>query len=84
MNIIAEAEIQEGRSSSAKHLVMGREVGPAFKLRIVQLDGETGFYLIRYEPNGNELADTLHDTFKDALDQAYFEYHVTFDEWRRF
>jgi hypothetical protein len=82
MNIISEAEIPGGAASAAINTSNGEPVGPAFRLQIIRLEGEDGFYLIRYDAAGRELTDTLHEGIEEALNQAQFEYGVTPDLWK--
>ena len=83
MKILAELSIPSGGVSAAVHTVNAEQLGPTFKLRIVQFSGEYGFYLIRYSSGGQELTDTLHDSVQDALVQAEFEYGVSPNLWLR-
>jgi hypothetical protein len=82
MSILSEAEIPGGAASTAINTSNGDPVGPAFKLQIIQFEGEDGFYLIRYDSDGQELTDTLHERIEEALSQAQFEYGVTPDLWK--
>jgi hypothetical protein len=50
-------------------------------LRIVQYDGEWGFYLFYCGDDGVEFTDTLHETVDAAKAQAEFEFKVRPDEW---
>lgn len=45
----------------------------AVRLQVVQFDGETGHYRIRYGNFDQKLTDTSHDDIAEALDQAGFE-----------
>ena len=51
-------------------------------LRAVRLAGESGVYLLRFDANGDEVADTLHDDLAQAMDQAQFEYGIDESTWR--
>jgi hypothetical protein len=82
MNIVSEAEIPGGAASAAINTSNGDPVGPAFRLQIIQFEGEGGFYLIRYDSAGQELTDTSHEGIEEALNQAQFEYGVTPDRWK--
>lgn len=82
MKVVATARIPNGASSRAKHTVAGIPVGSAFWLRIVQLEGEEGMYLIRYDADEQELTDTLHANVDAAMDQAAFEYGTAHGDWQ--
>lgn len=81
MKICAQVELANGNQSLAHHTVSGAPIGVTHKLQVVQFDGESGFYLIRYGVAGDELTDTLHETVIAALDQAQFEYGVLPAAW---
>ena len=81
MKIVGEVNIPGGRASMTLHTLNTVQIGPASKLRIVQFEGEVGFYLIRYDSREHELADTLHDTVQQAIEQAEFEYSITPKTW---
>jgi hypothetical protein len=81
MNIVSAVTLPVGISSATKHTVLGQPIELTCRLRIVKLDGEDGFYLIRYGPEDQELTDTLHDCFSDAVAQAEFEYGIPPELW---
>lgn len=41
------------------------------------------FYLIHYDEQGNDIADTLHDSIVDAMEQAKWEFNIEKNEWMR-
>ena len=63
------------------HTVSGIVVEPPFELRILQFDGDPGFYLIHFDESGTELTDTYHDTCQQAMEQAQFEFGVEEEDW---
>lgn len=83
--IVAEADIvAHPVTGNGRHYVNGALLSGERWLRIVQLAGDTAFYLIHYERRGRELTDTWHETVADALDQAHFEYGLTCQDWHFF
>jgi hypothetical protein len=65
-----------------RHFVDGNYVNENIsELRIMHFENSSGFYLLYYDNNGNELTDTYHDTVEDALKQAEFEFDVKPNEW---
>ncbi len=44
-------------------------------------DVENEVYLIHYDYQGNDMADTLHDSIKDAMEQAEWEFSIKDSEW---
>jgi hypothetical protein len=82
MKVVATVDLPSGEKSAAKHTVQGSDIGPAHRLRIVQFEGESEFYLIRYDHTDSELTDTLHESLAAAREQANYEYGVTQEQWR--
>jgi hypothetical protein len=39
------------------------------------------YYLIHYDRDNSEMADTIHDSIEDAMEQARLEYNVQYYEW---
>jgi len=71
-------------TSQSKHVVNGI-ARPSFEsLKIVQLDGDAGFYLFYYGSEGPEITDTYHDTIPSALEQAHFEFGINETDWEFF
>lgn len=64
------------------HFIRGAEAEPARELRIIQLDGDPGFYLIRFNVSGVEITDTYHDTVEMAMEQAEFEFGLMPGDWK--
>ncbi|GIX00649.1 MAG: hypothetical protein KatS3mg111_3981 [Pirellulaceae bacterium] len=69
-------------TGNTTHTVGGIVVEPPFELRIVQFDGDPGFYLIHFNENEEELADTYHDSCEQAMEQAEFEFGIKREDWR--
>ncbi len=67
--------------SQTHHIVNGLSI-PSFKqLKIVQLTGDTGFYLFYFDLEDTEITDTYHDSIGLALEQAKFEFGITSSDW---
>ena len=50
-------------------------------LRIVQYDGDPGYYLLYIDGDGREMTDTYHETIDGAVEQATWEFGVRSEEW---
>ena len=50
-------------------------------LQIVRYPGDSGYYLLYFDKEGNELTDTYHDQLENALAQAEWEFSVTPEKW---
>ena len=61
-------------TGSCRQIVAGVLQGPAAGLAICQYEGETAFYLFGCDAEWNTVSDTSHESLKDALEQAEFEY----------
>ena len=59
--------------------VLDSEFAPAAQVEIEQ--GESGFYLLRYDSGGEFAGDTWHETIEEAKEQAKYEYEIPFDAW---
>jgi len=60
----------------------GNEIIPQpTELRICQIEGDPGFYLLYLDENGSEQTDSYHMTLKDAMAQAQWEYCVDEADW---
>ena len=68
-------------TGNTTHTVHGSVVKPPYELRIVQFDGDPGFYLIHFSQNEEEIADTYHDSYGQAMDQAEFEFGIKQEDW---
>lgn len=75
---LTEAHQPTGATS---HRVDGKPVEAAAELRVMQFEGDSGFYLIHLDKNGEELTDTYHETVEQAFEQAHFEFGIARDEW---
>ena len=53
---------------------------PTF-LQVVQYPEDPGFYLLYFDEDWQELTDTYHESLKDALEQATFEFGTKPAEW---
>lgn len=51
------------------------------ELKIVQYDGDSGFYLFYCDATGIELTDTYHESLEAAMSQADWEFNVKQNEW---
>ncbi|MDA1055685.1 MAG: hypothetical protein O3C40_35265 [Planctomycetota bacterium] len=68
-------------TGNTRHTVSGIVVEPPAELRIVQFDGDPGFYLIHFNEIGEEITDTYHDSCKQAMEQAEFEFGTKEKDW---
>ncbi len=71
------------RTGNTKHFVGDSliESLPAYLQIENNPEVENEVYLIHYDDNGNEMADTLHDSIEDAMGQADWEFGVKNSEW---
>ena len=69
-------------TGNTRHYHSNVELPPAAVLTIARYENETGYYLLYFDDNDQEMTDTYHDTLDDALAQAEFEYGVRPDEWQ--
>lgn len=67
--------------NTTQHYHGDRLLPPPAELRIVQFDGDPGFYLLYIDAEGNEQTDTFHDTVDAAVDQAEFEFVLSACDW---
>ncbi len=73
--IIAIADVRNFESSGkTAHSFNGSPIGHTVELRIVQLGCGPSFYLIHYDEDGREIADTCHSSREEAELQAEFEF----------
>ena len=70
-------------TGKTKHTVNGIVVDPPCELRIVQLEGDHGFYLIHFNEKQQEITDTLHSTCLEAMKQAEFEFGIMKEDWEK-
>lgn len=68
-------------TGKTKHFDSSVELGKPSILKIVQYKDDAGFYLIYCDDRGEELTDTYHDSLKDAMDQAKWEFQIEPQEW---
>lgn len=64
-----------------RHTLSGKDVGTVSALRIMQYDGDPGFYLVYFDSQDKELTDTYHETMEGAMAQAQWEFDVTPEHW---
>lgn len=69
-------------TGGTRHTFDGVEVGVPAMLRIVQLVGDSGYYLIHFDGQGGEISDTYHEAIEDAMKQAEWEFGVKPEEWQ--
>ena len=69
------------KTGKTKHYVDNDEIDNPVELRIVQYKDDNGYYLLYIGFDGEELADTYHDTVEQAKDQANWEFNVNQNEW---
>lgn len=68
-------------TGNTRHTVNGIVVEPPAELRIVQFNGDAGFYLIHFDERGRELTDTYHESCEEAMGQAEFEFGIAHTDW---
>ena len=51
------------------------------ELKIIQYEGDEGYYLFYCDSDGNQLTDTYHESIASALEQAKLEFNIEFHEW---
>jgi hypothetical protein len=68
-------------TGKTRHYLGSEPISPPSLLRIVQYEGDPGFYLLHFDADGNELTDTYHDSMDDALEQADWEFQIKPHEW---
>lgn len=51
------------------------------QLKIVNYEGDSGFYLFYCNEKGEQITDTYHDSVNLALEQAELEFNVKPSEW---
>jgi phosphoribosylanthranilate isomerase len=71
-------------NSRTKHVINGKLEASFESLKIIQLDGDSGFYLFYFKSGVAEVTDTYHDTFSLALEQARFEFGINEQDWEFF
>jgi hypothetical protein len=74
---------QHKPTTRTTHVVEGRLMPMPARLRVEQLEGDPGFYLLYCTAEGDELSDTYHETIEAAFGQAEWEFGVRPDEWTR-
>tara|TARA_B100000989_G_C19514774_1_gene461037 strand:+ start:479 stop:745 length:267 start_codon:yes stop_codon:yes gene_type:complete len=81
--IISEVYLKRSIDSSrTRHLLDGEDIGLKIALlRVVQIDDDPGYYLMRCDSSGTELTDTYHESLKEALLQAEWEAYVPINSW---
>lgn len=63
------------------HHIGEKEIPPTDSLKIVEYENTEGYYLLHYDANGIEIADTFHESIDDAFAQAEWEYNIKPNEW---
>lgn len=53
-------------------------------LKIATYADAEGYYLLHFDEDGNEITDTFHESVKDAMAQAKWEYQVDIRDWQDF
>lgn len=64
-----------------RHYSGGELVPGAASLAIARYSDGDGYYLLHFNADGEEIADSFHETLEDALKQAEFEFGVSGEEW---
>lgn len=68
-------------TGQTQHFHGNQPVPFPFELRIVQYDSDPGYYLFYCDDCGIEITDTYHDSVKDAMAQANWEFRVKERDW---
>lgn len=68
-------------TGKCRHSVSGVLVSGFAFLAICQYEGDDGFYLFYCDDQWNVVADTLHFTMDQAMEQAEFEYENSLGTW---
>ena len=68
-------------TEQTKHYKKGELIKPMYALAICTYNEEEGFYLFGCNDEWESITDTFHDTVKDAMHQAEFEYSGTTNSW---
>lgn len=68
-------------TGKTRHLHGIKPIPTPVELRIVQYNSDPGFYLFYCDALGSELTDTYHDSIKEAMAQAEWEFEVKTGEW---
>jgi len=80
-NILGHIEIQEQNlPRRTLHTTNGVPFPPFKRLEIATYPEDTGFYLFHICSDG-QVADTHHETLKDAFHQAEYEFGVKEIDW---
>jgi hypothetical protein len=74
--------LQHRPTGKTRHYLGTAQVPPAAMLNIVKYPDDEGFYLLHIDEDGNEIADTYHDSLEAAKQQANWEYSVRVEEWK--
>ena len=84
VHILFEIELgpRHVRTGNTTHYAGGVLLPAPHSLRIVKLEPGFGFYLFHYDPHGEEMTDTFHDTVKDAMRQAQWEFGIAASDWK--
>ncbi|HEY1689581.1 MAG TPA: hypothetical protein VGF95_12045 [Solirubrobacteraceae bacterium] len=69
-------------TGKTRHSIHGADFPPTTTLRIVQYDGDPGYFLLHIDKDGGEGADTWHQTLDEAMQQANREFQVKREDWR--
>ena len=69
-------------TGKTRHSHGAEELPPPTELKIVQFPDDSGFYLLYFDQDGIEMTDTFHDSERDAMSQAEWEFNVLDDDWK--
>jgi hypothetical protein len=65
-----------------RHTIGGRDIPPTAMLRIVQYEGDPGYYLLHLDKDARVTTDTWHATLDAAMAQAALEFQVKREDWK--
>ena len=71
------------RSGNTKHFRDDRLIDklPSYLQIEDNPDVDNEVYLIHYDEKGDDIADTLHDSIEEAMEQANWEFNVQKEDW---
>lgn len=83
MTIVARVILQarHARTDHTRHYRDALPLPSAHQLEVAKFEEEPGYYLLYLDEEGQEMTDTYHDSFEEALAQAQFEFGVVLQDW---
>ena len=76
---IPDPWIGQGKTRHARH---GADVTSfVAEIRVMQLEGDAGYYIFYCDSHGGELNDLSFDTLEDVKQHLLFEFGPAIDDW---